>query len=156
MMSRVKQGLVVGFIGTAAVSIIELANILFLKMFLPFPEVLARFVGQSGNMPLGWALHFAMGTLILGPLFVYLYPKLPTNTPITKGILFAVACWVGLLLILTMTGDRRLFSGSDGFGVFAFMLGCHMVFGGVMGNVLARLKAREKLAASFIGGAPAH
>lgn len=156
MMSRVKQGLVVGFIGTAVVSLVEAVNILFLKMFLPFPEVIARFIGQAGNLPLGWVLHFIMGTVILGPLFVYLYPKLPTNTPITRGILFAVACWAALLLLLTMTGDRRLFTGSDGFGVFGFMLICHMIFGGVMGNVYARLQAREKRAASVIGGAPAH
>lgn len=156
MMSRVKQGLIVGFIATVVVSIVELVNVLFLKMFLPFPEVIARFVGQAGNVPLGWALHFAIGTLILGPLFVYLYPKLPSNTPITRGILFAVACWVGLLLLLTMTGDRRLFIGSDGFGVFGFMLLCHMIFGGVMGNALARLQAREKRAATVVGAAPAH
>ena len=156
MMSRVKQGMVVGFFGTLAFSVLEAINILFLKMFLPFPEIIARFVGMPGNLALGWALHFAMGTLILGPLFVYLYPKLPSNTPITRGILFAVACWVALLLFVTLGGDRRLFSGSEGFGVFGFMLLCHMVFGGVMGNVLARLQAREKRAASVVGGAPAH
>ena len=31
-----------------------------------------------------------------------------------------------------------------------------MIFGGVMGNVFARLLAREKRAAGFIHGAPAH
>lgn len=156
MMSRVKQGIIVGFFGTLAFSVLEAVNILFLKMFLPFPEIIARFIGMPGNLAVGWALHFAIGTLILGPLFVYLYPKLPSNTPIARGIIFAVACWVGLLLMVTMGGDRRLFSGSDGFGVFGFMLLCHMVFGGVMGNVLSRLQAREKRAASIIGGAPAH
>ena len=36
------------------------------------------------------------------------------------------------------------------------MLITHMIFGGVMGNVFARLLAREKRAAGFIHGAPAH
>ncbi len=156
MMSRVKNGVIAGFIGTVVVSIIEVGNILFLKMFLPFPEIIARFAGMPGNLAGGWVLHFLSGTLILGPAFAYLYPRLPTNTPITKGILFAVACWVVLLLMVTLGGDRRIFAGSEGFGVFAFMLVCHMIFGGVMGNVLARLQAREKRAASFVGGAPAH
>ena len=157
MMSRVKQGIVAGFTGALAVSLLEAINIFALKkMFLPFPDIIARFVGMGGNPFIGWVLHFVIATLILGPLFVYLYPRLPSNTPITRGILFAVVCWVGALLLLTTFGDRRLFSGSDGFGVFAFMLGCHMVLGGVMGNVYARLQAREKRAASFIDGAPAH
>ena len=156
MMSRVKKGIVAGFIGTLVVSVIEVVNILFLKMFLPFPEIIARFIGMPDNQVIGWVLHFTMGTLILGPLFAFLYPRLPTNTPVTRGILFAVGCWVAILLVVTLGGDRRLFAGSEGFGVFAFMLVCHMVYGGVMGNVLARIQAREKRAANFVGGAPAH
>lgn len=156
MMSRVKHGIIAGFIATVAVSIVELANIFFIKSFVPFPEVIAHLAGLNGNIAAGWGIHFVVGTLIMGPVFAYLYPRLPTATPITKGILFAVACWAILLFVITMDGDRRIFSQSEGFGVFAFMLASHMVFGVVMGNVFARLQTREKRAHSVIGGAPAH
>ena len=104
----------------------------------------------------GWAIHFVIGSVIMGPLFAVLYARLPTKTPETKGILFAVAAWVAMMLIISMMGDPRTFSGSAGFGTFGWMLITHMIFGGVMGNVFARLLAREKRAAGFIHGAPAH
>ena len=156
MMSRVKQGIVAGFIATVAVSILEAVNLLFAKVFDPFPEVVAKMFGMPGNLAAGWAIHFVIGSLVMGPLFAVIYARLPTNTPETKGILFAVAAWVAMMLIISMMGDPRTFSGSAGFGTFAWMLITHMIFGGVMGNVFARLLAREKRAAGFIHGAPAH
>ena len=155
MMSRVQKGLAGGVAGTVAVSLLELPNI-FLNWFDPTPAVIAHVIGMDGNMAVGWALHLAIGVLLLGPAFGYLCPRLPTDTPETKGILFAVAAWVAMMLIITMMGDPRTFSGSAGFGTFGWMLITHMIFGGVMGNVFARLLAREKRAASFIHGAPAH
>ena len=156
MMSRVKQGIIAGLIATATVSVIEAINLFLLKLVVPFPEVIARMVGLPGNILAGWALHFVIGALIMGPAFAWLYPKLPTNTPITRGILFAVACWLGLLVFISMSGNLAILAGSKGFDIFAFMLFTHMIFGGVMGSVFARLLAREKLAHSMIDGAPAH
>lgn len=156
MMSRVKQGIVAGFVATVAVSILEAVNLLFAKVFDPFPEVVARMFRLGDNLAAGWAIHFIIGSLVLGPLFAVLYARLPTKTPETKGILFAVAAWVAMMLIISMMGDPRTFSGSAGFGTFGWMLITHMIFGGVMGNVFARLQAREKRAAGFIHGAPAH
>ena len=114
----------------------------------------AAFEPQGG--PARLAIHFVIGSLVMGPLFAVLYARLPTKTPETKGILFAVAAWVAMMLIISMMGDPRTFSGSAGFGTFGWMLITHMIFGGVMGNVFARLLAREKRAAGFIHGAPAH
>ena len=132
MMSRVKQGIVAGFIATVVVSVLELVNLLFAKVFDPFPEVVSRMFRLGDNLAAGWAIHFVIGSLVMGPLFAILYERLPTRTPETRGTLFAVAAWVAMMLIT------------------------HMVFGGVMGNVFARLLAREKRAAGFIHGAPAH
>ncbi|MGH7026076.1 DUF6789 family protein [Brevundimonas sp.] len=155
MMPRVQKGILAGFSATVAVSILEAGNMLLGRMFDPFPGIVARMFGLSGNLAAGWAIHFVIGSLVLGPLFALLYTRLPTKTPETRGILFAVAAWVGMMLIITMMGDPRTFTGSAGFGTFGWMLITHMVFGGVLGNVYARLLAREKRA-GFIHGAPAH
>ena len=109
MMSRVKQGIVAGFIATVAVSILEAVNLLFAKVFDPFPEIVARMFQLGDNLVAGWAIHFVIGSLIMGPLFAFIYPRLPTNTPETKGILFAVAAWVAMMLIISMMGDPRTF-----------------------------------------------
>lgn len=134
----------------------RLANLFLNHLFDPFPGVVARMFGMPGNMAAGWAIHLVMGTFVLGSLFGVLYPRLPTATPITKGIVFAVAAWVAMMLVITMSGDNRTFTGSSGFGTIGWMLALHMVFGGVLGNAYARLVEREKRGAAPIGAAPAH
>lgn len=156
MMSRVKKGIIAGFIATVVVSVLELGNMLLGQMFDPFPSVVARLFGLPGNLAAGWVLQFVVGSLILGSLFGIIHERIPTRTPETKGILFAVAAWVAMMLFITMIGDPRTFTGSAGFGTFGWMLVTHMVYGGVMGNLYARLVQREKRAAAVIGAAPAH
>jgi len=156
MMSRVQKGMIAGLLATVAVSVLELVNVLFLKWFDPFPAVLAHLIGMDGNLSVGWAVHLLTGTVILGPLFGILYSRLPTSTPETKGIAFAVGSWVLLMLVIIMIGDPRTFTGPTGFGVVGWMLLTHAVFGVVLGNVYARMVARERHAHTAIDGATAH
>ncbi len=157
MMSRVKKGMVAGFVATLAVSILEALNLLAGPWFDSFPGLVAILVGMEGNLVVGWAVHFVTGTVILGGLFGYLCPRLPTSEAETKGILFAVGAFVVMMLGVFMIGNYRTFSGDGGFGNVAWMLVTHAVFGIVLGNTYARLVAREKRLAKDMGGAqPAH
>lgn len=156
MMSRVKKGMVAGFVATLAVSLLEAVNLMFGPWVDPFPGLVARMIGMPGNLAVGWIAHFVIGTAILGSLFGILCPRLPTDTPETKGILFAVAAWVLMMLAIVLVGDPRTFTGSAGFGVIGWMLATHAVFGIVLGNVYARLVRREKMHPHIVGGAPAH
>ena len=155
MMSRVQKGLVAGVFATIAASLLEIPN-MFLNWFDPFQGVIASIIGMPGNLAVGWAIHLMSGVFILGPLFGYLCPRLPTDTPETKGIVFAVGAWVVMMLGVFMLGDYRTFSSGAGFGTVAWLLITHAVFGIVLGNVYARLNAREKRAAHMVGGAHAH
>lgn len=156
MMSRVKKGVVAGLAATAAVTVVELVNVFLLKWFDPFPAVIAHIHGMDGNMIVGWAVHLVMGILVLGPIFGILCPRLPTSTPETKGILFAVGTWVLMMLGIIVLGDPATFTGPAGFGVVGWMLATNAVFGVVLGNVYARLVAREKAAGHMVDGATAH
>lgn len=153
MMSRVKKGLVAGLVATLATSLLEVPN-MFLNWFDPFPNIIARTLGLE-SMAMGWALHLAAGALILGPLFGYLYPRLPTDTPETKGIVFAVGAFIIMLLGVFMLGNHNTFTGSSGFGTVAWLLITHAVFGIILGNVYGRLVEREKRAAHAVHGHPA-
>ena len=154
MMSRVQKGIVAGFAATVVISVLEAVNVLvFNNFFAPFPGIIARVLGV-GSLSAGWVIHFLAGTFVLGPLFGILCPRLPTTTPETKGILFAVAAWVVLLVVMTLTGDTLVFGRN--FGTIGWMLATHAVFGIVLGNVYARLVARDKRAHAVVGGAPAH
>ena len=156
MMSRLQKGLIAGFAATVAVSLLEIPN-LFLNWFDPFQGVIAALIGMPDALAVGWILHAVTGVLILGPLFAYLCPRLPTDTPETKGIVFAVGAWVVMMGAILMLGDYRTFSAAAGFGTIGWLLITHAVFGIVLGNVYARLVTREKRqAAHFMGGATAH
>ena len=156
MMSRVQKGLAGGVAGTVAVSLLELPNI-FLNWFDPTPAVIAHVIGMHGNMAVGWALHLAIGVLLLGPAFGYLCPRLPTDTPETKGIAFAVGAFVLMMLVVFMFGDQSTFTSGAGFGAVAWMLITNVVFGIVMGNVYGRLIQRDRQRARAMSGmAAAH
>lgn len=156
MMSRVQKGLVAGFAATLAVSVIEAANMMFGHWAVAFPQLLAYVVQMPGNHVVGWLAHFAAGTLVLGPLFAILCPRLPTDTPETKGILFAVAAFVVMGLTVAPAAGVGMFFMRAGFGTLAWMIVSHAIFGIVLGNVYARLVAREKRLGSMVGAAPAH
>ncbi len=147
MMSRVQKGLIAGFCATVAVSILEAVNVFAGPWVEPFPLFVAGLIGMPGNPVVGWIAHFIAGTVILGALFGILCPRMPGQTPETKGIIFAVGAWAVLMVTVFLFGDPRMFQGSGGFGMVAWMLATHAVFGMVLGNVYARLVAREKRAA---------
>lgn len=157
MMSRVQKGVIAGLFATVVVSILEAVNVFAGPWVEPFPLFIAGLLGMPGNLAVGWIAHFVAGSVILGALFGILCPKLPGQTPETKGIIFAVGAWAVLMVMVFLVGDPRMFRGSGGFGMVAWMLVSHAVFGIVLGNVYARLVDREKRAAKLSADiAPAH
>lgn len=143
MMSRVKMGMVAGFVATIAVSILEIANMMLGPWALPFPRIVAE-MAHTDMAAIGWIGHFVAGTLILGPAFGVLCPRLPTDTPETKGIFFAVGAWIVMMLTVAPLAGIGVFGARAGLSGVVWMLATHAVFGIVLGNVYARLVAREK------------
>jgi hypothetical protein len=154
-MSRVKKGIVAGFVATLVISVLEAVNIFALNsMFQPFPGMVASLLGMNGNLAAGWAIHLFSGTFILGSLFGVLCPRLPTDTAETKGIAFAVGAWVVMMLGVFFIGDSQVL-GSN-MATLGWMLVTHIVFGIVLGTVYSRLVEREKRAHAVVGAHPAH
>ena len=155
MMSRVKKGIVAGFVATLVISVLEAVNIFALNsMFQPFPGMVASLLGMDSNLAAGWAIHLFSGTFILGSLFGVLCPRLPTDTAETKGIVFAVGAWVVMMLGVFFIGDSQVL-GSN-MATLGWMLVTHIVFGIVLGTVYSRLVEREKRAHALVGAHPAH
>lgn len=155
MMSRLKNGAVAGFAATVAVSILELANMLLGPWATSFPRLLSHMTQTPDLLAVGWAAHFVAGTLILGPLFALLYPRLPTDTPVAKGILFAVAAFIVMSLTVAPMAGVGLFAMRAGFTTLAWMILTHAVFGVVMGDVYHRLMERDRRSASMAHAQPA-
>lgn len=155
MMSRVQKGLVAGFSATIAVSLLEVANQMLGPWASSFPRLLSFMAGTPDTPLVGWVLHFAAGTLVLGPLFGILCPKLPTDTPESKGILFGVGAYVIMGLTVAPLANIGVFGLRAGFITLAWMILTHAVYGIVLGNVYGRLVARDKRAPVVVR-APAH
>jgi membrane associated rhomboid family serine protease len=155
MMSRVQKGLVAGFAATAVVSVVEAINMSVGHWAVAFPQLLAVILQSPDTPAVGWAGHLVAG-VVLGALFGVLYPRLPTDTPESKGILFAVGAFVLMGLVIAPIGGAGMFFMRAGFGSLAWMVASHAVFGIVLGSVYGRLVERDKRHRVPAGGAPAH
>lgn len=156
MMSRVQKGLVAGLAATVVVSIIEAINMTVGHWAVAFPQLLGVILQQPVDQPIvGWVAHFVAG-LALGAVFGVLCPRLPTDTPESKGILFAVGAFILMGLVVAPIGGAGMFFMRAGFGTLAWMIASHAIFGIVLGNVYGRLVAREKRLRIPVGGATAH
>ncbi len=155
MMSRVQKGLVAGLAATVVVSIIEAINMTVGHWAVAFPQLLAVMLQSSETPAIGWAAHFVAG-LGLGAVFGVLCPRLPTDTPESKGILFAVGAFILMGLVIAPIGGAGMFFMRAGFGTLAWMIASHAIFGIVLGNVYGRLVARDKRLRVPVAGATAH
>lgn len=151
MMSRVTKGAIAGFAATVAVSILEVANLMLGPWAVSFPRLLSYMLQQPNVMALGWVAHFVVGTLLLGPLFGILCPRLPTDTAESKGILFAIGAFVVMGLAIAPLAGVGMFGMRAGFGTLAWMIATHAVYGVVLGNVYARLVGREHRVRDVVG-----
>lgn len=161
MMSRVQKGIVSGLAATVAVSVLEAANLYFGPWAVSFPRLLSVMLQTPDLLAVGWAAHFIVGTLVLGPLFGVLCPRLPTDTPESKGILFAVGAFVVMgLTVAPAVGlfgrPVGIFFMQAGFGTLAWMIVTHAVYGVVLGSAYGRMVERDRRAHPPVAGAPAH
>lgn len=163
MKSRIQKGMIAGFAATVIVAALELG-----KLYLTqstgafadvriFPLILAAMVGMQGSYLVGWAIHFVAGTLILGSAFGILCPRLPTDTPATKGIVFAVGAFILMSLTVAPVAGLGMFAMAAGFSTLMWLIITHIIFGIVMGAVYGTLVQREKRHAREMANAqPAH
>lgn len=144
MNSRLQKGLIAGLAGTAAVSVLDLANILLGPWAASFPRLLSFLLQMDGNMLVGWTAHFVVGAFILGPLYGMLCPRLPTGTPESKGIVFAVGAWLVMSLTVAPLSGVGPFAAAGGFMTIGWLLFTHIVFGAVLGTTYGALLTRER------------
>ncbi|MBN8552984.1 MAG: hypothetical protein J0L52_08845 [Caulobacterales bacterium] len=152
MSSRIQKGVIAGFVATVVVSAADLAATLIQnlmqtpgsdRLFHSFASLLATMARQVfgaglGHIWIGWLLHLLVGSLVLGPAFAVLAPRIPAETPEAKGILFAVAAWLLMCLTVMPIAGLGFFGLEAGFGTMAWMLVTNIVFGVVLARVFVR------------------
>lgn len=143
MMSRVTKGMIAGLSAALVVAALEAVQMWAGPWVVSFPRLLTVIMGTESLMWTGWAAHFAVGTFILGPQFGILCPRMPGETPETKGMTFAIGAFVLMGLTIAPEGGIGLFGLRAGFPTLAWLILTHAAFGAVMGAVYGRLVGKD-------------
>ena len=133
-MQNIKAGLVAGFIATVVLSVLMMAKTMMGVM--PELDVVAMLSAMMGAPTLmGWVGHFMIGTLAWGGGFAILYNVIPGSGAVIKGVVFGIAAWLGMMVMVMPMAGAGLFGMT--FGIMAPMmtLVLHIIFGAVLGAV---------------------
>lgn len=133
-MSNIKAGLVAGFSATVVLSAMMIAK----SMMGVMPELdvihmLSAMMGAPAAM--GWLGHFMIGTIAWGGGFALLHGMIPGSGAVLKGVLFGIAAWLGMMIMVMPMAGAGFFGMA--FGIMAPMmtLVLHIIFGAVLGAV---------------------
>lgn len=133
-MNNIKAGFVAGFVATVVLSVMMVAK--SMMGIMPELDVIAMLSAMMGTPSvMGWLGHFMIGTLAWGGGFALVYGLIPGSGAVTKGIVFGLAAWLGMMILVMPMAGAGLFGMS--FGIMAPMmtLVLHVIFGAVLGAV---------------------
>lgn len=133
-MQNITPGLIAGFVATAVLSALMVAK--GMMGLLPELDVAAMIAGMMGtSVAIGWVIHFMIGTIVWGIGFAVLYRHIPGTGAVAKGIVFGIAAWLGMMLVVMPMAGAGLFGMNMGImaPVMTFVL--HLIFGAVLGAV---------------------
>ena len=141
LMSDVIKGTIAGGVATAVLSLVMLLiGVAGYEPQLELTRVLLALLAEPPSQyALGWALHFIIGSVVLGGLFAYIEPRLGADTHTKSGVLYGIVAWLIVMLV---------FLPAVGVGYFGFqlslfaplvMLGLQVLYGGVLGWTYGKL-----------------
>ncbi len=137
-MQKIVAGLVAGFSATVVLSALMVAkNMMGLMPELDVIAMLSTMMKAPATM--GWLGHFMIGTLAWGGGFALLYDLIPGSTALIKGVVFGIAAWLGMMVVIMPMAGAGMFGMA--FGIMAPMmtLVLHIIFGVVLGAVFQML-----------------
>ena len=153
MTTRVGKGIFSGFIATVALSVLMIIKT-STGMMPEMNAIKMLSVMAHGNIgtPLtpviGWVLHFIIGSLLWGILFGLLYERLPSHIPAVKGLIFASAAWILMMIMVMPMVGAGFFGFNLGLGAPVATLVLHWAYGIVLGAMYGKLNSAPRLIAS--------
>jgi len=131
-MQNISAGLVAGFVATVVLSAMMIAK--GMMGVMPELDVIAMLSMMMGApAAMGWLAHFMIGTIAWGGGFAVLYALIPGGTALLKGIVFGVAAWLGMMIMVMPMAGVGLFGMTMGLMAPMMTLVLHVIFGAVLG-----------------------
>ncbi|WP_017930480.1 DUF6789 family protein [Robiginitomaculum antarcticum] len=132
------KGMIAGFIATLVLSAIMVMK--SMMGLMPELDVAAMLAGMlGGSIALGWLMHFVIGTVAWGGGFALIYKLIPSGNSIIKGIVFGLAVWLIMMVVMMPMAEKGLFGMDLGIMAPVMTMMLHIIFGGVLGAVYAKL-----------------
>ena len=101
---------------------------------LNMAAMLTRMMGASSTL-VGWAVHFMIGTVVWGALFVALNKSIPGGSQLLSGVVFGIGAWVLMIMMAMPMAGAGLFGTNLGMMAPIMTLVLHIIFGAVLGGV---------------------
>jgi hypothetical protein len=113
--------------------------------FVPYTELqktLAMLTGTNVHPLAPWLLSFVNGSLVLGPLFKAIQPRLPGERGFVKGLYFGFIGWLIVGLVFLPLIGLGLFGANASLGVWPalLMLAMLLLYGAITGSVSGWLR----------------
>jgi uncharacterized membrane protein YagU involved in acid resistance len=86
-----------------------------------------------------------IGTIAWGAGFAVLYGMIPGSNAVVKGVVFGIAAWLGMMILVMPMAGAGLFGMNLGIMAPIMTLVLHIIFGAVLGAVY-QTRAEPKLA----------
>ena len=135
-MTNITAGLLAGFVATVVLSLLMIVKTMM--GIMPELDVAAMLSGMMGApIAAGWVAHFVIGTVIWGAGFAILYDMIPGGSAVIKGIVFGIAAWLLMMILVMPMAGAGLFGMSLGVMAPVMTLVLHVIFGAVLGGVYA-------------------
>lgn len=142
-MRNVSRGMAAGLAATLALSALMIVKATF--GLLPEVDVIGLLAEASAtSRTLGWIIHLVIGIVLWGGLFARFYPYVPGSNPLRKGLVFATAGWLVMMLVVLPLAGVGLFGLGVGMILPVMTLLLHWVFGTILGAAYGRSARRVK------------
>ncbi len=144
-MAELGRGLIAGLIATLAISLLMVIRLSagIMPWFNPIELMnlnAQQLLGTPSSAAVGWGIHFIVGTVIWGLLFVALAPRLP-GSYVQRGLLFGTLAWLLVMVTVFPLAGSGLFGLGFGALIPVSTLIAHWVFGAVLGYTYGWLKS---------------
>jgi hypothetical protein len=128
------KGTVAGLAATVVLSALMLMKAVMGVM--PELNPIKMIADMLGAPPtVGWLMHFMIGTVFWGTLFVWLNSSLLGESQWLKGIVFAIGAWLVMMVAMMPMAGAGFFGSHLGMMTPVMTLMLHIVFGFVLGAV---------------------
>jgi hypothetical protein len=130
------KGMVGGLAGTIALSaFMVMKDRMGIMPQFDMVGMLATMLG--GSRTVAWIMHFLIGTVAWGALFVWLDPYLPGGRYWLRGTWFGIGAWALMMILVMPMAGAGPFAVKLGMMVTAATLMLHAMYGAVLGSVYA-------------------